>query len=419
MNFSESQCVGCSKCCYDTNIPLNKTDLYKLNDSDYYKINTDYFLKTLRYKEHNICKFLDVNEMKCTNYENRPDICKQFTKDRYECKHEIKTTKNMENSGINHPYIKGFTINPNGYCNAKCWFCVNRYKQSVSNNISISNMEIIIDKILKERGNLVKKNLDTIFLHHFNEVLLYPHFEEMLGLLRKKKLKTHIFTNGTNISPSKFDLISQYSDVVMSVILNIPSVEKESWKAHTGLDDINYNKLITNIDYIYKNNIKNIRISIEINGISKQSYLENGGNIVKLSNFPNNIKDDLEIQYELIKNKYPNFTYYFKNSYLSDWGGFLEDNEIYSTDMYNLMKNKKDNTRIVDCNCSHRIFNYLEINSNGDVYLCLDDLELRTKYGNLLEQDLDEIWNSDLRQKVIKKETTDGICTICNLACWE
>jgi radical SAM protein with 4Fe4S-binding SPASM domain len=325
----------------------------------------------------------------------------------------------MINSGKDYPFIKGFTIDPNEYCNAKCWFCVNKYKQSKANILSIDKFEIIIDKILKERGNIVEENLNTVYMHQFNEILLYPYFNEMLELFRKKHLKTSIFSNGTNLTPEKYNKILDYNDVITDIMLNVPSIERETWKNHTSLDDDQFDKLINNLDYI-NNNVKDtLRTIIGVNGVSDRSYFENGGFMTKLCKFPINIKDDIDIQFDLIKKTYTNFNSIVKNEHLSDWGGYLENHEIYSLSISNLIKNKKENNIIVDCLCNHRNFNYLEINSNGDVYLCLDDVELRTKYGNLLEQDLNEIWNSDLRKQVIKKETTDGICSMCNLAVWK
>ena len=416
MNINAIQCKGCSKCCYGWRIPLSNNDILKLSNDYYELIDGKYYLKVKEYKDNSVCIFLNTDKLICDNYINRPEVCKKLKINSSYCLDKIKNTKSM-NSGIYYPYIKGFTIDPNEFCNAKCWYCVNKYRTQNSNILSIENFEKIIDKVLIERGNIVEENLNTIYTNHFNEILLYPYFEQMLQLFRNKKLETHIFSNGTPLTPEKYDLINKYDDVCKSIILNVPTIDREYWKKQTGMNDHLYDNLIVNLDYIH-NNIKDIKITIQVNGINKNSYFNNGGNISKMSNFPEFINDDLDEQYNIILNKYPNFNIH-KNGNLMDWGGYLENQNIYSLYLSNLLNNKKDNNRIIDCNCNHRIYNYLEINSKGDVFLCLDDVNFKTKYGNLLEQDLKEIWESDLRKKIIDKETKSGICNICNLAIWQ
>lgn len=51
--------------------------------------------------------------------------------------------------------------------------------------MSIDNFKIILDKLIKEKGNLIDPNWTNIYFHHFNEFLLYPHIEEIFKILRK------------------------------------------------------------------------------------------------------------------------------------------------------------------------------------------------------------------------------------------
>ncbi|MFA5586824.1 MAG: radical SAM protein [Saccharofermentanales bacterium] len=315
--------------------------------------------------------------------------------------------------------IKWVTIDPNVYCNAKCWFCINKYIESKSSILSIEKFEIIINKILKERGNLLDPDFENIiFNHNFNEILLYPYFENMLELYRKYNLKTIIFTNGTNLTPEKIDLIMNYSDVCDHIILNIPSIDKDTWISYTSLKDYDFNKLINNLNYLHSVINNNIKISNIINGLNDMSLLENGGNMSKMIKFPKFVKLDVNEQKIKFKEKYPKIITNIRNQ-LTDWSNFLEEKEIYSLSLGNILNIKRDNKKIIGCSCRSRIHNHLEITSNGDVFMCINGIfGDNSRYGNILEQDLFDIWNSEERKKIIEYSTTKGICTRCNAAIW-
>ncbi len=325
--------------------------------------------------------------------------------------------ENKKNRGIDYPFIKGVSIDLNQYCNSKCWFCFNRYIESTSNIMSIDNFKLILNKLLKERGNLIEENWNTIYFHHFNEFLLYPYVEEIFEILRNNKMKTSIFSNGTVLSPKKYNLIKEYKDVVASIMLNVPSIERETWKNNTLLGDNDFDNLIKNLDYINKDKIKTQNITIEVNGLNKKSNFNNGGDVMKMKSFPKNINDDLDYQSKLIKEKYTNIDM-FENYCIVDWSSIMEGYDSYSNYFSNLYNNKKDNKRIIDCSCDNRVFNYLDVGPSGDVFLCLNQNK-DLVFGNLITNDLSDIWHSDLHKKVLEHETTKGICAKCILAIWD
>lgn len=315
--------------------------------------------------------------------------------------------------------IRYITIDPNKYCNAKCWFCINKYKESKSNILSIENFELIINKILKEKDKVLDPKFDNIiYNHNFNEILLYPYFEDMLKLYRKYNFKTVIFTNGTNLTPEKINLIIKYNDVCNNITLNVPSIDKNTWINYTVLNEYNYDKLINNLNYLHTIINNNIKVFNIINGLNDISLFENGGTMSLMKKIPTFVKLDVNEQQIKFKEKYPKIITYIRNS-LTDWSNFLEEQEIYSLTLNNIVNVKKDNTKIIGCSCSSRIHNHLEINSKGDVFLCINEiLGDKNKYGNIFDQDLYNIWYSEERKKIIEYSTTEGICTRCNAAIW-
>lgn len=313
--------------------------------------------------------------------------------------------------------ITTIQFDPNGFCNGKCWYCPIRYEKLPDyENMSIDNVRLILDKIIMRKGAEVSTDF-FVYTAHYNEILLYPYFKEFLDLLRERNLKTCVLSNGTNLTPDKYDLCLKYSDVITFINLNIPAFEESVWISQVGLPKDQYDKLINNLNYVHSMGNK-MKFSIGMNGISENNMLGTNGYLGRLSNFPFKIKDNtLQEQYELFKEAYPNFEIY-TNTDIIDRNNIMEKHEIFSLRIGNLLHNKKNNTEIVNClNGEGRFYNWLHINCKGDVFICCNDYHYEYVFGNILEQSLEEIWNSDIRKNVIQK-AKDNICQTCRLAVW-
>ena len=320
--------------------------------------------------------------------------------------------------------IEFIQFDPNGYCNAKCWFCPVKYeKLPPHKNMNIHTVRLIFNKICNERdkNKIVSKDV-FIYSAHYNEILLYPYLEDFLKILQEKKLKTVILSNGINLSPKKLNLLTKYSDIISGINLNIPSIEENSWILQVGLNKKYYDKLIDNLNYIYKNIPPEIDFSIGMNGISEKYLLENKGYIGLLNNFPDFIEiDTLEQQFKTFKEKYPKFNIY--KSSLIDRHNILEKNKIYSLRIGNLLRNKKDKQKIINCDngiekYGGRFYNWLHINCYGDVFLCCHDYNYEYIFGNIINQELKEIWESKKRKDILKK-AKNNICQTCINAIWK
>ena len=311
--------------------------------------------------------------------------------------------------------IKNIQFDPNGFCNAKCWYCPVRYEQLPPyKNMSIEDVDIIFSKINDLKGIYFDNDL-LVYTAHYNEFLLYPYIKDFLDILRKYNIKTLILSNGTNISPEKMNILNEYNDIVCGINLNIPTIDKEQWINQVGLNENQYEKLINNLDYIHDK--YHDKISIGMNGISDKSILTNNGHLLKMNNFPDFIKEDtLDDEYNKFKNKYPNFNIY-KNTSLVDRNNILEKNNIYSTTLGNIMNNKKDGNFVIGCSNGNRFDEWVHINSNGDVFLCCNDYNYDYIFGNIIEQKFEDIWESDLRKNTIES-AKKHICTNCLSAIW-
>lgn len=298
--------------------------------------------------------------------------------------------------------LKTTTINVgqidfNGKCNAKCWFCPVKYEDNPAEfqyQTTVSEMETILSNI--RNSQLFPQHVDFLYTCHYNEILLYKHFQQMVELFRKYRFKTMILSNGTPLKPSVLDYINNNKDVITGIHLNIPAIEKLEWAAKAGFNESVHEVLIRNLRYL---NLHYPTASIQVNmtyeGSLKQSATNDAQRII--SEF---------------KTLFPNLNVQ-PNVYLSDRAGRLtKEHKV-------LFRDKKD-PRIVNT-CTHsgdkggRPFEWIHVNSKGDLFLCCDDYNMEYSFGNLLEQSFDDIWISEKHAQVIAL-AHKNICTGCDFA---
>jgi len=149
------------------------------------------------------------------------------------------------------------------------------------------------------------------------------------------------------------------------------------------------------------------KISLVVNGLDS-SHSDKG--IDLLDNMPKiDLSKDIDESYLYFKERFPKIEV-SKNNDISDRAGFLEEKKIF--------KNKKAvGVKVIGCKDS-RIDEWLHINSNGDMFLCCDDFRFDTIFGNALDTDISELWNSDERRAMISKASTT-LCAGCASAIWD
>ena len=311
--------------------------------------------------------------------------------------------------------ILTINIDPNGLCNAKCWFCPVAYVGNPKENranMSIETMEDIFKQINDGRGIWVVEKIEN-FPIHFNEVLLYPYFKEMLDLHRKYNIKLHIFSNGVNLTEEKTDLIKEYRDVVSTVQLNIPSLNEKQWSEFAGFNIKIFPKLIKNLKYAEEQFFEIFspdEFFIMANGINEKSLFKNGGWLDVLDKAPAydpNLTDGTlaEIVKEM-KTILPKVNIWGRNN-LGDRVGVLETFGVISNQ--NAIK-EKNTGRVIGCAQSNP--DSLYISATGNVYICCADFNYETAYINIKDKTIKEIWYSQERQEAIKK-AYNTICTTC------
>lgn len=296
--------------------------------------------------------------------------------------------------------INFIQLDPNGLCNAGCWFCpvstLSNPKNQI-NQMDINLFDKIISEIVNLKGDLINPNLHFIYCSHYNEVLLYKHFESMLKILNKNKLSICILTNGVPLTPKKIDLINKHQPAVSMIAINAPVYEKRLFEKRTGMKEVMFDKLIKNIDYASNNLYNPNLLLLHINGINEHS------NIIKLKNFPDLEKNEMQNQVAIAQKLFPSIKIYEQWN-LIDRAGLLKD----------VMLNKIPEGEVIGCSVK-RDTEWLHISPKGDVFLCCNDYYMEYSYGNLKHKTIKEIWFSKERD-LVNKRAFNSICKECSSA---
>ena len=326
--------------------------------------------------------------------------------------------------------ISDLQLDPFGFCNAKCWFCPVRYKKNPTETMKhmpIELMDKIFNEIVVEKtkpNGLVSKNFSHFYTAHYNEVLLYKHFEEMLFLAECYGFKTMVLSNGINLTKEKTDIIKKHINAISGINLNIPAFEEDLWRDRSGIKIGSFEKLINNIKYAEKNLqslVSSGAFSIGLNIPTKYAQYDNSGWIDFLEDAP---KIDLSEkgegfqQVKKAKEIFPNMNIHHVNS-LVDRAGILKEYNVIDNSRV-IQKYKGKRTKVIDCTNGDngRIYGWLHVNSIGEAFLCCNDYDFEYTFGNFNNQSLEQIWLSQEHISVIEKALST-ICTRCVSAKWE
>lgn len=332
---------------------------------------------------------------------------------------------------FNKHKISQMQLDPNGHCNAGCWFCpvsVKGNPKHTKKPMPVSLLRRIIENIIEERereDGLVSKNFGGFYTSHYNETLLYPYIEDFFKILREYKLMTMILSNGTTLTPNKTRLIKEYQDVINGVNLNIPALSNdELWAKRAGMKVGMYPNLIRNINYFASEMphwVQNGVFSIGMNGINNSSLFGSGGWLETGDKFPQDIDMDTETgenarEVIMAKQMFPQIKNIYGMPHLIDRAGLMDGIIDNKKAINAYLKNNKPSAKVVGCGngieVGGRPIGWIHINSIGQAFLCCNDYDMEIVVGDLSTQRLRDFWGKEEHvQKV--KQSYEGICTVC------
>jgi len=317
--------------------------------------------------------------------------------------------------------IKHVQLDPFGYCNAKCWFCPVKYfpqPEEGSGVMSIELIDRIFEELLKERSRedgVVDQAFNIVTFSHYNEILLYKKFKELLDTLRKHSLKCMLLSNGISLSKEKTDLILEYKDVVIHLGLNVPAFEKKVWSLRSGFSEDLFERLMSNLKYAdEKLQHLGSEFMLVVNGIDeiaiKKGYVTEGTQFKDQKYSTDVFVGEHTKQYQLARSLFRNIN--IVKGALYDRAGLIDHILSNKTLVEKMQRNK----RVIGCtNGGDRTSEWLHINSAGNVFLCCNDYNFDYKFGNLNMQSIREVWTSSERKDVIEKAFNE-ICKNCFFA---
>ena len=274
--------------------------------------------------------------------------------------------------------MKKIYIEITNSCNLNCSFCLNTQREKQF--MSIENFEHIIKKV-KEYTNLV-------CLHVKGEPLLHPQLEDILWIIDRYNLKTNITTNGTLLKKNL--TIIKNSNAVRQINLSLHScLENENTDVGEYLNNI-YEcvKELENTDIIISYRLWNLK------DISQNEKNEEVINFLAKKYEMQDLKDQMTFN-EWIK---------------------LKDHIFINQDTMFTWPNLNSNI-INDSGRCLALKNQVAILVDGSVVPCCIDSEGKIVLGNIFENDLENILNSERALKIIdgfeKNIIAEELCKRC------
>ncbi len=256
-------------------------------------------------------------------------------------------------------------IEPSNMCNFKCKFCPTGNKNLLkkvnrpAGSMSIEMLKKVVDEI-KEFPNKINK----IHFYLNGEPLINKDLCKMIKYAKDNEISEELWikTNGYLLTPQlSVELIESGLDFIG---ISIEGVSNKRYKEICGVD-INYNTIVKNVEYLYKNRKKcKIYVKIVDYGLSEEEKQKFYSDFESIST---------EIQIEN----------------LMGWSMSSEKDFTLGTNPDKTVEGDHIKAKNV---CPYPFYT-LAINFNGDVSLCCVDWSLSTVVGNLNQEKLIDIWN--------------------------
>ena len=253
-------------------------------------------------------------------------------------------------------------------CNLSCSFCSKSHLPK--REMSVDEFKIVVDKI--------KNYTDSVYLHVKGEPLLHTKLEEILKICSNNNIKVNITTNGTLLDKKK------------TLLLKYP-IRQINVSLHSENNVSNYyESVFTTCDELSKKTTIIYRIWTLPS--------------LRLDNLSTHIVDKIKKHYSLSND--------IVDKIITDKNVKITDN-IYLDKDYEFewpkITSLKSNVGTCLGTRSH-----IAVLSNGDVVPCCLDSEGIIKLGNIFHQELDEILNSELFQKINNGfKNKQVVCELC------
>lgn len=280
-------------------------------------------------------------------------------------------------------------IEVTNHCNFNCSFC------PTGTNVMKRKRGFMDSDVLDAICRDVKKyEIKGVRLIRWGEPMLHPDIINIIKKLKNAGALVHINTNGSLLTEEKMK--------------ELVEAELDSIKfSFQGVDEVSYNEMRVNGKFS------------EI--IDKVRRLKEFGGRIPYIQISTTVTDETEEQIDQFRRKVENICDYYNIGYTKLDHLNVDEMRISEAEKERIRELKKRET------ISHTYrkicpdaFDKLSVNWNGDVTICCSDYDDYLLIGNILTQDLKEIFNSekaDAYRKIISKNEYEKL-PICN-TCFE
>lgn len=289
--------------------------------------------------------------------------------------------------------FKKIYIEITNQCNLSCTFCPKTKR--AAKVMSFDDFKKVIEKT-KAQG-------DNFYLHVMGEPTSHPQFREILEFCSVNGVKVNITTNGT--------LLHKVGDDIVANKVRMVSISLHSFEANI-LNSNMQSYLDKIIDFCKKTVGSGISVELRLWNFDKESIYDKNklnGQIVDY------LVKSLELDFDLeqaISDKFADMD----NSNSRKFNIKLKD-KIYLGMAQHFDWPDINKRETCDRGFCYGLRNQIAILSNGDVVPCCLDSEGNIVLGNIFEQSLQEIFESERAQKIYTGFTNyravEPLCKTC------
>jgi len=302
------------------------------------------------------------------------------------------------------------------HCNARCVYCPQSVNPLPINTMSMDLFNHLVSIIVNEC--VIHDNFFVI-LNHTSEPLLDRYFKERIKILREYNIKIALFTNATRLTKSIIDYLKVNDFSNWGIIINFPSLDKFEWSQKMGLPEKLFDQTCNNIiKFIEKFQSTNVNIDIRL---IKQ--YENETELFSQDSLPGHANLETPL-FKKYKKSMINFLQ--KNNLSNVRISYVQGDDRCNTVHLNDKNKNHINSPPFHANkylkgCSYKkITKTIDISYDGKIFLCCQDYKKEIILGDLTQNSLYEILNSELTNNYKNQiygnisATDDLICRKCS-----
>lgn len=248
---------------------------------------------------------------------------------------------------------KSVRIELTNHCNAKCKFCAHGLMNRPMDYMS----DEVFDKIVSDISSWYNKPKEIKLSGH-GDFTVDPKWKDRLSKLNEIGSNITLETNGIALTEEELDFIISLSHVKL-ITFNIPAVTKERYKDIVGVD--HYDEICHKVQYaITKITTEKRTIGITVSMVTSAKYMTTReGNVFKRM-----------------------------------WGQIGANTLLFN--YAGKMWERGTSHKAYSC----QSLNEMNILYDGSIPICWLDIEGITSIGNIMENNLDELWNSEELEKI-------------------